>query len=481
MKSLAIIVTHPIQYYVPLFKLLNKYCELKVFYTWGVKGAAAKYDPGFNKTVAWDVPLLEGYAYEFLTNTAKDPGSHHYNGIVNPELIETVHTFKPDVILVYGWAYKSHLAALRHFKGKTPIWFRGDSTLLDERKGFKQILRGLFLKWVYSHVDLAFYVGSANKKYFKKFGMQERQLIFTPHAIDNERFAEDRGDEAHQIRASFNIKNDDVLILFAGKLERKKNPELLLEAFIELDSSVVDRPSSLDQQEEQKEESLMTKEQGSKNKEQLDTSLAHRLSTLAEQKKKREKHPELHLLFVGNGELEEELKAKSRKQKEKLEKSFDFLPAGQIGAQDDKLEVDQGDSVKTKNEKSRLPDGQGKTNIHFMDFQNQTQMPAVYQACDLFCLPSHGPGETWGLAVNEAMACKKAALVADKVGCAQDLVAQETGLIFKSNDIDDLKQKLIALTSDKNNLSEIGKSAQQHIQNWSFKEQLKAILNQLNG
>ncbi|RZK52567.1 MAG: glycosyltransferase, partial [Pedobacter sp.] len=104
----------------------------------------------------------------------------------------------------------------------------------------------------------------------------------------------------------------------------------------------------------------------------------------------------------------------------------------------------------------------------------------VYQACDLFCLPSQGPGETWGLAVNEAMACGKAVLVSDKVGCAADLVTKTTGLIFKSNDLDDLKQKLIALTNDKKQLDEMGKSAQQHIQNWSFEEQLNAILSYAN-
>ncbi len=43
----------------------------------------------------------------------------------------------------------------------------------------------------------------------------------------------------------------------------------------------------------------------------------------------------------------------------------------------------------------------------FLDFQNQQKMPLVYRLCDIFVLPSMGPGETWGLAVNEAMACKR--------------------------------------------------------------------------
>ena len=70
-----------------------------------------------------------------------------------------------------------------------------------------------------------------------------------------------------------------------------------------------------------------------------------------------------------------------------------------------------------------------------MDFQNQSEMPKVYHSCDVLVLPSQGPGETWGLAVNEAMASGKAVLVSDKCGCYPDLVQDNiNGFVFKSND-----------------------------------------------
>ncbi|RYF13057.1 MAG: glycosyltransferase, partial [Flavobacteriales bacterium] len=98
--------------------------------------------------------------------------------------------------------------------------------------------------------------------------------------------------------------------------------------------------------------------------------------------------------------------------------------------------------------------------------------------CDLFCLPSKS--ETWGLAVNEAMAAGKPVLVSEKVGCSIDLVTNENGLIFKSDDLDDLKEKLIALTKNKKQLQQMGKSAQELIQNWSFETQMDTILNHVN-
>jgi len=65
---LAIIVSHPIQYFAPWYRELAKVSDLKlkVFFCcdWGVK---TYMDPGFKVEMAWDIPLLEGYAHEFLS------------------------------------------------------------------------------------------------------------------------------------------------------------------------------------------------------------------------------------------------------------------------------------------------------------------------------------------------------------------------------------------------------------------------------
>lgn len=378
-KRLAIISTHPIQYYAPVFQLLAKEMELKVFYTAGNE-SLKKFDPGFKQIVEWDIDLLTGYDAEFLLNTAKDKGSHHFNGVINPNAIEKIKSYQPDAILIYGWAYASHLKIIRHFKGKIPLYFRGDSTILSRKANFKNFLKNQFLTWVYQHINTAFYVGTANKAYFKKYKLKDSQLVFAPHAIDNQRFSKDRTTEALELRAQLNVRENDILVLFAGKLEHVKNPRLLLNAFSNL------------------------------------------------------KNNNVHLVFVGNGILEESLKL----------------------------------TVKSNN----------IANVYFMNFQNQTQMPVIYQACDLFCLPSRS--ETWGLAVNEAMAAGKAILVSDKVACQLDLVNEHTGTTFKSEDLTDLTQKLIALTQDKNTLKNIGKNAFKYIQNWSFESQVNAIATYVN-
>lgn len=369
MKRLAIITTHPIQYYAPVFRLLSERGNIliKVFYTW--ERGSEQYDEGFGKVVSWDLPLLKGYEYEYVSNNGNRRKG--FWDIKNPALNDNIKNWNADVILVFGWNYLSHLKAMSFFKNKIPVTFRGDSTLIDERKNIKSFLRKAFLSYIYRYVDSAFYVGTNNKKYYIKYGVPEANLIFTPHAIDNNRFQTPdvtKESFAAAIKQKLRLKDNDILILFAGKLQSKKNPELLIDAVKAL------------------------------------------------------QRQDVHLLMVGNGDKEAYLK---------------------------KLAFN-------------IP------NIHFLPFQNQSLMPALYNMAHIFSLPSKGPGETWGLAVNEAMACGKPILVSDKVGCAVDLVKNgENGYIFQSGNLSDLTEKLKAMLNLKK-IEEMGKRSKEIISKWSF-------------
>src|SRR5205814_354948 len=88
---------------------------------------------------------------------------------------------------------------------------------------------------------------------------------------------------------------------------------------------------------------------------------------------------------------------------------------------------------------------------HFIDnkwfgaFKNQTQLPGCYVSADVLVLPSDG-GETWGLVVNEAMACGLPVVVSDAVGCGPDLIEEgRTGFSFRCRDTIHLAQRLSLL------------------------------------
>lgn len=93
--------------------------------------------------------------------------------------------------------------------------------------------------------------------------------------------------------------------------------------------------------------------------------------------------------------------------------------------------------------------------VTFAGFLNQRQMPEAYAIADLLVLPSST--ETWGLVVNEAMACGIPALVTDRVGCAPDLIALgETGGTFEVGNISALASLLREYATDRARATEEG-------------------------
>lgn len=217
--------------------------EIKVFYTWGEK-SISKFDPGFNKVIEWDIPLLNGYTYEFLENTANDPGTHHFAGIDNPSIINKIKEYNPDKIVVFGWSFKSHLKVLRYFKNKVPIYFRGDSNLLNNQSSIKRIIRRIFLNWIYKKVDYAISVGTNNRDYYKWVGLKDNQILFAPHAVDENKFVDTEGEfkvASTKMLDDLRIPPHHIVFLYTGKFENRKDLKTLILAKVEMAS----KPCSL--------------------------------------------------------------------------------------------------------------------------------------------------------------------------------------------------------------------------------------------
>lgn len=101
--------------------------------------------------------------------------------------------------------------------------------------------------------------------------------------------------------------------------------------------------------------------------------------------------------------------------------------------------------------------------VSFAGFLNQGEMPAAYAVADALVLPSDR-GETWGLVVNEAMACGLPAIVSDQVGCAEDLVEPGiTGTIYPCRDVAALARALAAMAKDPGAARRMGASGRERV------------------
>jgi len=239
LTRLAVVVSHPIQYYAPWFRMLalEPGLELMVFHLWDF-GVVPRADRGFGRTVVWDIPLLEGYPYCFVANRAADPGTHHFTGLHNPSLVMELLAWRPDALLLFGYAYRSHLSLLLdHRLWRVPVLFRGDSHGLCPRPGWRPRLASAMRRMLFRRFAAALAVGQANAAWLRSSGVPQRRIVIAPHAVDNQRFqdaAPSASVEAQQWRQRLGISSEASVVLFAGKFETKKCPLQLLEAFAAL-------------------------------------------------------------------------------------------------------------------------------------------------------------------------------------------------------------------------------------------------------
>jgi glycosyltransferase involved in cell wall biosynthesis len=83
-------------------------------------------------------------------------------------------------------------------------------------------------------------------------------------------------------------------------------------------------------------------------------------------------------------------------------------------------------------------------NVRFYGAIDNTELPRYYQEADVFLLCSYS--ETWGLVVEESLNNGTPVIVSDCVGCNEDLVNDQTGIVFHSNDKQSLKDAIVRIT-----------------------------------
>ena len=258
----------------------------------------------------------------------------------------TLHQIGANVLWIQGWQVAAYWqAVLAAQRAGVRVWLRGDTNVRSNAGGTGQQLKRLLLRQLLRRADQLLYVGEANRQFYLAQGITEERLAPAPHCVDNARFiaaAAAARSERDRIRKEWGIPAEAFCFLFAGKFIAKKRPFDLIEAA---------------------------------------QRLRHELSG-----------KQIHLLWVGTGELGGELRQ-----------------ACQV-----RFDAERGGRVSDTNRANR-------PNATFVGFLNQSEISRAYVAADCLVLPSDAK-ETWGLVVNEAMASGLPCIVSDACGCVEDLV-----------------------------------------------------------
>jgi len=239
-KRFIFLLSHPIQYFSPLFKQMAKEPEIDLLVLYcsdeNVKGHI---DKGFGTEVKWDIPLLEGYDYKFLKNNSLKPSIFNgFFGLMNLEIFRALKNERGSFLVIHGWAYATNFLAV--IAGKLlglRLCLRSENPLNQEllKPGLTLFLRNIFFKYFWFKLfDYFFYIGSQNKKLYEYYGVKNEKLVFTPYAVDNDRFRaeyEKYKDKKPELRKELGLPADKKIILYSGKYIPKKRPMDLMQAY----------------------------------------------------------------------------------------------------------------------------------------------------------------------------------------------------------------------------------------------------------
>ncbi len=116
--------------------------------------------------------------------------------------------------------------------------------------------------------------------------------------------------------------------------------------------------------------------------------------------------------------------------------------------------------------------------VRFLGFRNQSELPALYDLCDVFVLPSRF--EPWGLVVNEVMNAGRPVIVSDRVGAASDLVENgDNGFVYPSGDVAALASRLLQILESSRLRARMGERSLKRISAWNFEADRRGLLEAL--
>lgn len=236
---IAYLLTHPIQYQSPFLQRIAREPEfnLKVFYcsNYSVKEFTSD---DFTTNIKWDIPLLDGYQYDFLPSVGTTNKVSFWRPW-NFGLVARLRKGNFDVLWVHGYARWMHLfSILAAYALGIRVLVRGETTPMTvPRNMLSKKLRKLFFKILkrLCHAFLA--IGTLNRRYYQEQGISDTQICMVPYAVDNASFqnrCKASSLKRNEFRSSIGLTPGRPTILFAGRLISRKRPDDLLEAYIRL-------------------------------------------------------------------------------------------------------------------------------------------------------------------------------------------------------------------------------------------------------
>ena len=233
-KKLVIVVSHPIQHFVPFYRALAQEpsIDLTVVFCSRI-GVKPYFDKAMNTTIAWKMDLLGGYDHTFLPE-AESITSTSPRNVNNPSVEAELARQVPDAVLIYGYNYITSLRTLWWCRrNRVPAIMISDSELKTPRSARDALVKRLLVPRILCRFDAFLTVGDCNEDYNAHYGVARNRMFRSPFTIDENTYKaayRNRPQLRAARRAQLGITDDEVMTLTVGKLSRRKRPADVIEA-----------------------------------------------------------------------------------------------------------------------------------------------------------------------------------------------------------------------------------------------------------
>ena len=236
---LMVLTTHPIQYQVPLWKMISKLTNNKIIIYYITKhGVKESFDPEFRITYKWDFDILNGYKHKFdesAESIIKGFLSHRIKS--TKKFIDFIDENNITTIIIGGWNVLYYLQALFLIRIKRPkikIILRCEANDNGKRNIFIKFIRYYVTKIIVRQFDCYLTIGEDNKKFYINRGISKNLFYSTPYGVDNDgilsSYKFNNSLKRVGFRSKYKIDQDSTVFLFCGKFIPKKNPIHFVEA-----------------------------------------------------------------------------------------------------------------------------------------------------------------------------------------------------------------------------------------------------------
>lgn len=235
---LAIVVTHPIQHFVPFYRALAADPGIDLHVLYGTPLGLKPYlDTQMQTEIAWQMDLLSGYSSEFLQEMPA--GRQSSFTLPNSRVIGArLNAFAPDIILIYGYAQMNSLRAIAWARRrKVPVMMISDSERAARNAPVREAVKKCVIPLIYRYISVFLSVGDKNESYYRYYGTPPDRIFRSPFTIDEGAFeaaAAERAAMRIELRSHLGIAFDARIMLYVGKLYPGKRPADLVAAMTSL-------------------------------------------------------------------------------------------------------------------------------------------------------------------------------------------------------------------------------------------------------